>query len=107
MTGVELNMYELVKAVDASGRIPNFMGVKFTYEHIQDFNAAGLYKNKKYNMLMGRDEMLTSALATGVANGGVSSTINFMTYNLPLHDLYANFERDDVLRANSLQNQTV
>jgi len=58
-------------------------------------------------MLMGRDEMLTSALATGVANGGVSSTINFMTFNLPLHDLYSNFERENVMRANGLQNQTV
>jgi len=47
-----------------------------------DFNAMGHFKNKKYNMLYGRDEQLVSALATGVADGDVSSTVNFLTYNL-------------------------
>ena len=53
-------------------------------------------------MLMGRDEMLTSALATGVADAGVSSTINFMTFNLPLHDLYSTFEKEGIMKANTL-----
>lgn len=58
------------------------MGIKFTNEILMDFNAAGHYKNKKYNMLFGRDEQNISALATGVADGDVSSTINFMSFNL-------------------------
>ena len=82
MTGVEINMFEFVEAVDASGKIPNFMGVKFTDEHLMDFDSIGHFKNGNYNMLMGRDEILMSALATGVADADVSSTVNFLTYNL-------------------------
>lgn len=33
-TGVDLDMFEFVKYVDESGLIPNFMGVKYTFESI-------------------------------------------------------------------------
>lgn len=39
-------------------------------------------------MLMGRDEILTSALTTGVADAGVGSTLNFMAFNVPLREMY-------------------
>jgi len=81
-TGVEFNMFQFVEEADKTAKIPNLMGVKFTNEILMDYNSAGHYKNKKYNMLFGRDEMLTSALATGVSDGDVSSTVNFLTYNL-------------------------
>jgi len=82
MTGVDLDMFHFTEAIDASGAMPNFMGVKFTNEIIMDFNSIGHYKDGKYNMLFGRDEILTSALATGVCDGDVSSTVNFLTFNL-------------------------
>jgi len=81
-TGVNFNMFQFVEEADKTALIPNLMGVKFTNEILMDYNAIGHYKNKKYNMLFGRDEMLTSALATGVSDGDVSSTVNFLTYNL-------------------------
>jgi N-acetylneuraminate lyase len=80
-TGVDMNMYELVKHIDETQSTPNFMGIKFTNEILMDFNAMGNYKNKKYNMLLGRDEIFTSGLVTGVCDGGVGSTINFMSFN--------------------------
>ena len=55
-TNVDFNMYQFVEHVDESGKIPNFMGINFTNEILMDFSAAGHYKNKKYNMLFGRDE---------------------------------------------------
>lgn len=82
MTGVDFNMFQFTEAIDANGKIPNFMGVKFTNEVLMDFNSIGHYKNRKYSMLMGRDEELISAFATGVCDGDVSSTVNFQTYNL-------------------------
>jgi len=75
MTSVDINMYEFVRSADASGKIPNLMGVKFTFEKVHNLNAIGQMKNGKYNTLMGRDEMLTSAICTGAVDGGVSSTI--------------------------------
>ncbi len=82
------------------------MGVKFTNEMIMDFNLIGNFKNRKYNMLMGRDEILTSALVTGVTDGAVSSTINFMTYNLDLENLFVKFDQTDLDKANALQLKT-
>ena len=82
MTGVDFNMFQFTKAVDESGKIPNFMGLKFTDETLMDFDAAGHYKNRKYNMLIGRDEIVINALATGVCDGDVSVAHNFLTFNL-------------------------
>ena len=91
-TGVNLNMYQFVLAADESGKIPNLMGVKFTNEKLADFNSIGRYKNRKYNMLIGRDEILLSAVATGACDGGVGSTFNYMSFNCPLIDLYTSFD---------------
>lgn len=70
------------------------MGVKFTNEVLMDLTAIGNYENKKYQMLFGRDEQLTAALATGAIDGEVSSTINFMSFNLPLATLYNKYDKD-------------
>lgn len=51
---------------------------------------------------MGRDEMLTSALATGVCDGAVGSTFNFMSINLPLIDLYNTYNKESIMEANSI-----
>ena len=84
--------------------MPNFMGVKFTNEILMDFNSIGHYKNGKYNMLFGRDEILTSALATGVCDGDVSSTVNFLTYNLLATNAW---NAGELARAQELQMKTV
>jgi N-acetylneuraminate lyase len=105
-TGVDFNMYEFVKHVDVAGNMPNFMGIKFTNEIIMDFNAMGNYKNKKYNMLMGRDEILTSALITDVCDGGVGSTINYMSFNVDI-DCEWNKTPKDMAKIIDLQLKTV
>ena len=87
-TGVNFNMFEFIQAADASGKIPNLLGVKFTNEILMDFNAIGNWKEHKYQMLMGRDEEMTAALATGVCQADVGSTINFMAFNIPLRELF-------------------
>ena len=103
-TGVDFNMFQFVQEVDSTNKIPNFMGVKFTNEMLMDFNAIGHYKNKKYSMLFGRDEILTSALATGVADGDVSSTVNFLTFNLQATN---SWHAGDIAKAQELQMKTV
>lgn len=90
--------------MDESGKIPNFMGMKFTNEVIADFNAIGHYKNKKYNMLFGRDEILTSALATGVADGHIGSLVNFSSYNI---DVDIAWKEEDIETAQRYQLKTL
>jgi dihydrodipicolinate synthase/N-acetylneuraminate lyase len=87
--------------------IPNFMGMKFTNEILSDLTAIGFYKNKKYQVLMARDEELTAAHATGGIDADVSSTINFMSFNLRLGELYNKFDKESRAEMEALQYKTV
>ena len=82
-------MYEFLKYVDTSvPAFTNLMGVKFTNEILMDFNDMGHYKDEKFNNFIGRDEIETSALITGVCSGAVGSTVNFMSFNPHLTALW-------------------
>ena len=73
--GAYLPMVDLLKAVD--GRIPNFAGIKYTYESLYEYNQCRLYKNGKYDMLHGQDETILPSLAQGGAQGGIGGTTNY------------------------------
>ncbi|SET20669.1 dihydrodipicolinate synthase family protein [Prevotella sp. kh1p2] len=73
--GAYLPMKELLEAVD--GRIPNFAGIKYTYESLYEYNQCRLYKNGKYDMLHGQDETILPSLAQGGAKGGIGGTTNY------------------------------
>ena len=53
--GAFLPMLDLLKAVD--GRIPNFAGIKYTYESLYEYNQCRLYANGKFDMLHGQYEL--------------------------------------------------
>ena len=73
--GAFLPMVELLKAVD--GRIPNFAGIKYTYESLYEYNQCRLYKDGKFDMLHGQDETILPCLAMGGAQGGIGGTTNY------------------------------
>ncbi len=73
--GCTLPMLDLLKAVD--GRIPNFAGIKYTFESLYEYNQCRLYKNGKYDMLHGQDETILAELALGGAQGGICGTSNY------------------------------
>lgn len=73
--GAFLPMIELLKAVD--GRVPNFAGIKYTFESIYEYNQCRLYKNNKFDMLHGQDETILPSLAMGGAKGGIGGTTNY------------------------------
>ena len=102
LTGVDLPMIELLKAVD--GLIPNFAGVKYTHEDLMDFLACSTFREGRYDMLWGRDETMLPALAAG-ARGAVGSTFNYLA---PLyHQLIAAFRRNDLEMARDLQQTSI
>ncbi len=70
-----LPMVEFLEAVD--GRIPNFAGIKYTYESLYEYNQCRLYKNGKFDMLHGQDETILPSLAMGGAQGGIGGTTNY------------------------------
>ena len=73
--GAFLPMVKLLEAVD--GRVPNFAGIKYTFESLYEYNQCRLYKNGKYDMLHGQDETILPCLAMGGAQGGIGGTTNY------------------------------
>lgn len=73
--GAYLPMLDLLKAVD--GRVPNFAGIKYTYESIYEYNQCRLYADGKFDMLHGQDETILPSLAMGGARGGIGGTTNY------------------------------
>ena len=68
-------MLDFLKAVD--GRIPNFAGIKYTFESLYEYNQCRLYKDGKFDMLHGQDETILPSLAQGGAQGGIGGTTNY------------------------------
>lgn len=75
LNGVFLPMLPFLEAVD--GRIPNFAGIKYTFESLYEYNQCMLYKDGKFDMLHGQDETILSALVMGGAQGGIGGTTNY------------------------------
>lgn len=98
--GAYLPMVELLKAVD--GRIPNFAGIKYTYESLYEYNQCRLYGNGKYDMLHGQDETILPCLAMGGAQGGIGGTTNYN--GKVLTGILEAWEKHDLETARELQN---
>ena len=73
--GAFLPMIDLLKSVE--DRIPNFAGIKYTFESLYEYNQCRLYKNNKFEMLHGQDETILSSLVMGGAEGGIGGTTNY------------------------------
>ena len=73
--GAFLSMYDFLCAVD--GRIPNFAGIKYTFESLYEYNRCRRYKDGKFDMLHGQDETILPCLAMGGAQGGIGGTTNY------------------------------
>ena len=73
--GAYLPMVDFLKAVD--GRIPNFAGIKYTFESLYEYDQCRLYGNGKFDMLHGQDETILASLALGGAQGGICGTTNY------------------------------
>ncbi len=98
--GAYLPMIELLKAVD--GRIPNFAGIKYTFESLYEYNQCRLYGGGKYDMLHGQDETILPCLAMGGAQGGIGGTTNYNGVNLV--GILEAWKAGDLEKARELQN---
>ncbi len=100
LSGVFLPMLPFLKAVD--GRIPNFAGIKYTYESLYEYNQCRLYANGKFDMLHGQDETILPALAMGGAQGGIGGTTNYNGRELV--GIIEAWEAGDIEKARERQN---
>ena len=95
-----LPMVKFLEAVD--GRIPNFAGIKYTFESIYEYNQCRLYGNGKFDMLHGQDETILPSLAMGGAKGGIGVTTNYN--GRVLTQIIEAWNNGDLERARELQN---
>lgn len=100
ISGVYLPMLPFLQAVD--GRIPNFAGIKYTYESIYEFNQCKLYGNGKFDMLHGQDETILASLALSGTEGGIGGTTNYN--GKVLIEIIEAWRRGDLDKARELQN---
>lgn len=98
--GAYLPMVELLSAVD--GRIPNFAGIKYTFESLYEYNQCRLYGDGKFDMLHGQDETILPCLAMGGARGGIGGTTNYNGRELTA--IIDAWERGDLEAARDHQN---
>lgn len=98
--GAFLSMYDFLKAVD--GRIPNFAGIKYTFESLYEYNRCRRYQNGKFDMLHGQDETILPCLAMGGAQGGIGGTTNYN--GLCLTGILEAWEKGDLEKARQLQD---
>ncbi|EGR27198.1 mandelate racemase muconate lactonizing protein, putative [Ichthyophthirius multifiliis] len=98
MNGVN---FEVKKTLDLTKEIcPNIVGVKFTDSNFADL---GRCASSGYNVLVGADNMLFSALAAG-ADGAIGISYNFTGV---LHNqIYENFLQNDFYVCHQLQEQS-
>lgn len=102
LTKVSFPMIRFLEIVD--GLIPNFAGIKYTDENMMDYQLCLEFKDRKYNIMWGRDEMLLEALSIG-ADSFVGSTYGYMA---PVyHSIMEAFENGNIKDAASLQFEAV
>ena len=98
--GAFLSMRDFLKAVD--GRIPNFAGIKYTFESLYEYNRCRRYKDGKFDMLHGQDETILPCLAMGGAQGGIGGTTNYN--GRVLTNILEAWAEGDLNKARELQN---
>jgi len=99
LNGINIPVMDVLKFADAE--IPNFAGVKYTYDNMYEFDQCFRYQNHKYDLLHGLDETYLSGVAYG-CKSGVGGTYNHC------YSLYENmrkaFDAGDLDKARDLQH---
>jgi N-acetylneuraminate lyase len=101
-TGVSQPMDRFL--LEASGRIPNLAGIKFTNPDLVSYRRSLDAAGERFDLPWGIDEALLAALATG-ARGGVGSTYNWAPRLYV--DLMRAFARGDLADARRLQSISI
>lgn len=102
LTGVGMDMVEFLALGEQ--KIPNLAGIKYTASTLHEFQACLNYKDGKFEVLSGYDEMLLSALAVG-AIGAIGSTYTFAA---PVYlEIIKLFRNNDLTAARALQLKVV
>lgn len=76
LTGVTIDALDFLSLGEQ--KIPTLAGIKYTASTLHEYQACLHYKNGKFDILFGYDELLLPALSVG-AKGAIGSTYTFAT----------------------------
>lgn len=102
LTGVAMDLAEFLRLGEQ--RIPTLAGIKYTASTLHEYQACLNYKQGKFDILFGFDEMLLPALSVG-AKGAIGSTYTFAApiYN----DVLNHFRQGRLKEAQERQFQAI
>ncbi len=102
LTGIAIDMLEFLNLAET--KIPNLTGIKYTATTMHEFQSCLNYKEGKYDILYGYDEMLLTALSVG-AKGAIGSTYSFAApLYLKIIDL---FKQGKIDEARAVQYESI
>lgn len=102
LTGVAVNVLEFLQLGEQ--KIPTLAGIKFTASTLHEYQACLNYKNGKFDVLFGYDELLLPALSIG-AKGAIGSTYTFAA---PIYlKIIEHFNNGNIAAAQELQYSSV
>lgn len=100
LSGVSFSMRRFMEL--ASESIPDFRGIKYTYEDLDEVRQCMQYRPEQYEIIFGRDEILLDALQLGIT-GAMGSTYNYMA---PLfNQIISLFKAGNIPQAAALQQE--
>jgi N-acetylneuraminate lyase len=98
LTGVAMDLVEFLQLGEE--KIPTLAGIKYTAATLHEYQTCLNYKNGKYDILFGYDELLLPALAVG-AKGAIGSTYTFAA---PIYrEVMAHFKAGRIEQARARQ----
>ncbi|NTS43907.1 dihydrodipicolinate synthase family protein [Flavisolibacter sp. BT320] len=102
LTGVAVDALDFLTLAEQN--IPTLAGIKYTAATLHEYQACLNYKNGKFDILFGYDELLLPALSVG-AKGAIGSTYTFAT---PLYlDVVSHFRKGRIEAAREAQYKAV
>ncbi|OUW77333.1 MAG: hypothetical protein CBD72_01320 [Flavobacteriaceae bacterium TMED212] len=101
ISGIDLPMRDYIE--EAKVKIPNFAGIKYTSDNLDEMRECNSMDNGKWNVFNGFDENLFKALKVGVVSA-VGSTYNYM--NLIYFSMIEDFKSGRIREAEKKQKKS-
>jgi N-acetylneuraminate lyase len=102
LTGVAIDVLEFLKLGEQ--KIPSLAGIKYTASTLHEYQACLNYKNGRFDILFGYDELLLPALSVG-AKGAIGSTYTFAA---PVYlQILEHFKNNRITAAQEMQYNAI
>jgi N-acetylneuraminate lyase len=102
LTGVAIDLLEFLRLGEQ--KIPTLAGIKYTASTLHEYQACLNYKNGKFDILYGYDELLLPALSVG-AKGAIGSTY---TFAVPMYlKVIDHFKNGRIAEAQAMQYSAI